>query len=549
MILVTTLESKQEAKFVRFFMNHKVRSRAPEAPATVEQIELDPPKRGRGRPKGTTSSTEEKLHYPSVCGVDMAKFGKVPPALRNRLASAFAKALSEVSAALQEFYAGGGHDLIAILCGLLPPIVFALGRAIMTELLTEERGHLGQEIGCSCEGCTGRLSYQGEVKKRIKTKMGEINVFRSYYLGKCGHSVCPLDVRLGLENSHSALPDLTELITSVTTSVSFPEAVAFVEKAIPVSVSLRYVEDVTETDAVYVEAKLDLEVEEMKRNPSQAAARNGELKDGVVYASSDGGYCRVRDHTESTHEFKLVCLGLVEAKPGPPPTDPEKYDRMFTIQDKRFVGHLATADAVFEYAQAEYFRCGYHQFKTVHGVADGAIWCLSRISLLAQENQEVSLVLDWFHARERLSAAVALALPEGAERIQTTKTIEDALWDGELDLFFTGLTQLCTDALDKQDEIQEHIDYFAKRRDILRYKECRERKLPIGSGVIEGGIRFLGKDRLDQSGMSWKIKGADGMLGLRCCKYSGRLDEFYKRRDLETKSRYKSAQRQWLSAA
>ncbi|MBT9583115.1 hypothetical protein IV102_07190 [bacterium] len=87
----------------------------------------------------------------------------------------------------------------------------------MTELLTEERGHLGQEIGCSCEGCSGRLSYQGDVPKIIKTKMGEIT---GYYLGVCHHSICPLDV------SHSALPDLTELITTMTTSVSFPEAVA-----------------------------------------------------------------------------------------------------------------------------------------------------------------------------------------------------------------------------------------------------------------------------------------------------------------------------------
>ncbi|MBT9583663.1 hypothetical protein IV102_09940, partial [bacterium] len=131
----------------------------------------------------------------------------------------------------------------------------------------------------------------------------------------------------------------------------------------------------------------------------------------------------------------------------------------------------------------------------------------------------MSLVLDWFHAAERVSDLAKLAFHEDAnpERSKVTKSLKDALWNGLLDEFFAGLSQLCAPA----DLIQEGIDYFHKRRPILRYKECRDRKLPIGSGVIEGDIRFLGKDRLDRSGMRWNIGGAD---------HSGRLDEFYKKR-------------------
>jgi len=529
--------------------SHKVRSKAPVAPSEMP-ANVGPVKPKRGRPPGEASKVEEKIHYPSVCGVDLAKFWKVPTPLRNRLASAFARTLGDLFSAFQEFYDAEKPDLISVLCDRLPLIVSALGKAIISEILGEERGHLGQHIRCDRESCTGTLDYQGDVKKNIKTKMGEITVARSYYHGACGHSVCPLDVRLGLSDSHSALPDLLELITMTTTTLSFPEAVAFIDKAICVPISLRYAEAVTATDADYVKRKLQQEVDEMMRNPSQAAARNGELEEGVVLVSSDGGFCKVRDHSEPTHEFKLVCFGSLELESSLQSDDPEKYSRMFRLEKKCYVGRLAGPDEVFQHAQAEYFRRGYHKIKTIHGVADGAGWCLPRIAGLAQEDQEVSLVLDWWHAKERVSAATKLAFPADAEVAgQRARAIADQLWESRNAQFFESLSRLRDDALAHKAEIQDHIDYFARRRHLLRYKECRARNLPIGSGVIEGGIRFLGKDRLDRTGMSWNIRGADGMLGLRCARYSGRLDELYRTRDLERKARYETAQRLWLSAA
>lgn len=528
--------------------SHRIRSKAPVAPSeTPAEVEIKPK---RGRPPGEASKVEEKVHYPSVCGIDLTKFWGVPAALRNRLASAFAQAIGNLFGALQEFYLEEKPDLLNILACRLPLIVSALGRAVMSELLREERGHLGQHIRCNHEDCSGTLDYQGDVEKHIKTKMGEITVARSYYHGGCGHSAWPLDVRLGLSDSHAALPDLLELITMMTTTLSFPEAVAFVEKSISVPVSLRYAESVTATDANYVEHKLQEEVEEMMRNPSQAAARNGKLEQGVVLVSSDGGFCKVRDHSDPTHEFKMVCFGRLETELDRQSDDPEKYSRRFRLEDKCYVGRLAGPDEVFQQAQAEFFRRGYHKVRTIHGVADGASWCLPRIAGLAQEDQEVSLVLDWWHAKERVSSMTKLAFPADAQiAAQRAKEIADLLWESHNTQFFKSLGRLRDEALTNKSEIQDHIDYFARRRHLLRYKECRARNLPIGSGVIEGGIRFLGKDRLDRSGMSWNIRGADGMLALRCARYSGRLDEFYRTRGLETKTRYETAQRRWLSAA
>ena len=528
--------------------SHKVRSKAPVAPSEAPaEVEVKPK---RGRPPRQATEVEEKVHYPSICGIDLAKFWKVPAALRNRLAAAFAQSMSALLSAFVDFYDAEKPDLLGVLCNRLPQIIRGLGNSVMTELLSEERGHLGQRIRCHHEGCSETLDYQGDVEKHIKTKFGEITVARSYYHGRCGHSAWPLDVRLGLCDSHAALPDLLELITMTTTTLSFPEAVAFIGKAISVPISLRYAESVTATDANYVRHKLQEEVEEMMRNPSQAAARNGKLEEGVVLVSSDGGFCKVRDHSDPTHEFKMVCFGRLETELEHQSDDPEKYSRRFRLEEKCYVGRLAGPDEVFQQALAEFFRRGYHKVRTIHGVADGASWCLPRIAGLAQEDQEVSLVLDWWHAKERVSTMAKLAFPADAQIVaQRAKEITDLLWVSSNAKFFDSLGRLRDDALAHKAEIQDHIDYFARRRHLLRYKECRARNLPIGSGVIEGGIRFLGKDRLDRSGMSWNVKGADDMLCLRCARYSDRLVEFYTTRGLETKARYETAQRRWLSAA
>ncbi len=41
------------------------------------------------------------------------------------------------------------------------------------------------------------------------------------------------------------------------------------------------------------------------------------------------------------------------------------------------------------------------------------------------------------------------------------------------------------------------------------------RGYPIASGVIEGACRHLVKDRMERSGMRWKLEGARNMLHVR----------------------------------
>jgi hypothetical protein len=49
---------------------------------------------------------------------------------------------------------------------------------------------------------------------------------------------------------------------------------------------------------------------------------------------------------------------------------------------------------------------------------------------------------------------------------------------------------------------------------------------PIGSGVAEGACRNLVKDRMDSTGMHWKLDGARAMLWTRALYLNSEWDEF-----------------------
>ena len=49
----------------------------------------------------------------------------------------------------------------------------------------------------------------------------------------------------------------------------------------------------------------------------------------------------------------------------------------------------------------------------------------------------------------------------------------------------------------------------------MKYDEYLAAGYPIGSGVVEGACRHLVKDRMEKTGMRWRIEGAQAILNLR----------------------------------
>ena len=62
----------------------------------------------------------------------------------------------------------------------------------------------------------------------------------------------------------------------------------------------------------------------------------------------------------------------------------------------------------------------------------------------------------------------------------------------------------------------------------LNYAESVALNHPIGSGITEAACKTIVKQRLGQSGMQWKDKGAGVILSLRALAHStGRWEQFW----------------------
>ena len=82
--------------------------------------------------------------------------------------------------------------------------------------------------------------------------------------------------------------------------------------------------------------------------------------------------------------------------------------------------------------------------------------------------------------------------------------------EGNVGRVIGGIRQMATKgelSKHKCEKLEQYLSYFADRREYMKYDEYLAAGYPIGSGVVEGACRHLVKDRMEQTGMRWRIAG------------------------------------------
>jgi hypothetical protein len=79
----------------------------------------------------------------------------------------------------------------------------------------------------------------------------------------------------------------------------------------------------------------------------------------------------------------------------------------------------------------------------------------------------------------------------------------------------------------RREKAEQCLNYFADRCEYMKYDECLAAGYPIGSGVVEGACHLLVKDRMEQTGMRWRIAGAQAVLSLRAIYVNNDWDAFH----------------------
>lgn len=169
--------------------------------------------------------------------------------------------------------------------------------------------------------------------------------------------------------------------------------------------------------------------------------------------------------------------------------------------------------------------------KPVVAVMDGEerLW-EEREVFAPPEDDRVIEILDLLHVTPRLWDAAHRFHRRGSSRAVhfVRQRVRDVL-EGKVSSVVRGLRRMATlhNLGPKQRETIERIcTYFEKNQDRMRYNEYLARGFPIASGVIEGACRHVVKDRLERTGATWTIAGAQAMLELRCIYLSDDWDSF-----------------------
>jgi len=150
----------------------------------------------------------------------------------------------------------------------------------------------------------------------------------------------------------------------------------------------------------------------------------------------------------------------------------------------------------------------------------------------ARRGVKVTLVLDFIHALEYLWKASFAFHKEGTPEAEAWVLERlERLLQGKVSDVAAGIRRSATaQGLDahKRKPVDRCADYFLKRTEMMQYGELLAAGTPIASGIIEGACRHLICDRLDITGASWRLAGAEAVLRLRALMSSGDFETYWR---------------------
>lgn len=147
-----------------------------------------------------------------------------------------------------------------------------------------------------------------------------------------------------------------------------------------------------------------------------------------------------------------------------------------------------------------------------------SLWDAADVCLQEVPREQIIDILDILHVSQYVwrAAAVFHSAFEHREAFARERLLR--ILQGDARGVITGLRRMATQgglSGQKLREITTVCGYFQNNLHRMRYDEYLREGYPIATGVIEGACRHLVKDRMERSGMRWRLDGAQPMLNVR----------------------------------
>jgi hypothetical protein len=440
--------------------------------------------------------------------------------------------------------------------------VDAVERSLWSSLLALGRTLLASYVEGVGPGDVGEtLTYEGREVRRLETLhdrryvsvFGELTLSRYVYGTRetQKHEVIPADALLGLPDSEFSYV-LQEWDQSFCVEDSYDESRGKVEKILGIGQSVRSLEQMSVSMA---ESVADFR----ESQPRPPVDEEGSI---VVLTSDCKGVPMRRDagkdapatrgrrkKGEKANKKQMACVGgayTIEPFVRAPEEvidevlrDSRKADRPEPCHKQLRAELTRPIDGVEVNAKERIFSWLAEQVKLrnpkggkkVVCVMDGerALW-----KMLLTLLPGIVCILDLFHVLERLWQAAHCFHAEGSDAAR--EFVSDRLFRllrGEVGYVIGGLKQMAIKrglSGSRARQLNAAIGYLENNRRFMRYDEYLAAGYPIGSGVAEGACRHLVKDRMERTGMRWRVPGAQAMLDLRAVYINGDWDAFHNHR-------------------
>jgi hypothetical protein len=237
------------------------------------------------------------------------------------------------------------------------------------------------------------------------------------------------------------------------------------------------------------------------------------------------------DGSSTTREVKLCTVWSAEGRDaeGVPVRDVGSVSYSAAIESAATRDTDATGSAFAQRVEREAGRRGFDRARRQAVLGDGAPWIWN----LAGEAFPAALqIVDRFHAKEHLSgvAKVLYGAPSdlGTAWAAARHVELDA---GQLHQLVAALREQYRTRRDptKRAAVRQCIGYLWANRRRMRYPVFRAQGLCTSTAVVEAGCKVAIGTRLKRAGMHWTVRGANAIIALRCCKLSGRFEDYWER--------------------
>jgi hypothetical protein len=342
----------------------------------------------------------------------------------------------------------------------------------------------------------------------------------------------PQEQRWGLDAQVGLTPRAAERVSREAANLPFDVAARSVNADWATSYDGKQIQRWGEHYGSKIAAAQERERRAFAKGKHPAGPENGAE---VLAVGMDGGRVQEREKDERTqsrwHEDKVLTVSsYIKGPPKEAGGDPEPVRQVTS-----YVGTMRDSVKFGPLARVEAERRGIRQAAEVVVIGDGASW----IDTIAGEHFAChERIIDYYHVSERLEACAKAVEPvDEAKRKRVAERLKGNLYEGKVGLVVRWIQDKAQamGAVRETDPeghprrvLWENLGYVQRHQEQMDYPRYRARGWPIGSGVVESGVKLFNK-RVKGTEQFWNEDGAESILALRALNLSqdGRWDHYW----------------------